>query len=501
MVNINKYTKFLMATTTTASTKTIVYPLDTHYKNGGSVFQHGDDAYTCTLNQTSIESNKNKFYIMQLIQKDAKIIHYIRYGRIGEVGTPSETEYTDSKSALLAFEKQFKLKTGNNWANKKDFVKKEGKYFLTETIYEVEKSAIVEIKQKPCGLDVRVQQLMKFISDVETMQKALIELNIDVKKMPLGKLGKTQLDKAQALLTKLTGIVKDAMSEDEVTQVQNLSSEYYTYIPYSCGRKKPPLINTKEKIGDYTTLIDDLRQIEVAVKINDNIQNSSDHPLDTVYGGLKTKISPLDKTSDMWAQIETYIKNTHASTHHFKVSLIDIFQVSREGERSKYETAFSTLGNKQLLWHGSRMSNFCSILQKGLLINPAALGVYVTGAMFGGASIYLANAFSKSANYCASNTSNNYACLLLCEAALGNQSKRTQADYYITKQSLAKEGCQSTWGMGKSSPGSFTTIDGIKIPNGKLANSSASSVLLYDEFIVYDQNQLNIKYMVIVKLD
>jgi predicted DNA-binding WGR domain protein len=482
------------------STKTIVYPLDSNYKKGGKVFQHLDEAYTCTLNQTSIEDNKNKFYIMQLIQKDTNIIHFIRYGRIGEIGKLSEDIHTENKSAIVAFEKQFKLKTGNNWKDRKNFIKKEGKYFLTETIYEVEKSAIMEIKQTASKLDTRVQQLIKFISDVETMNKSLIELNIDIKKMPLGKLGKIQLDCAQEILKKLSGLIKGDI-EVEDPQIMTLSSEYYTYIPYSCGRRKPPLINSKEKLGDYTALLDDLRQIEVAVKINDTIQNSSDHPFDTVYKGLNTTINPLDKTSDMWNYIETYIKNTHAVTHHFKVSLIDIFQISRAGESIKYEQCVKNIDNKQLLWHGSRMCNFCSILQKGLLINPAALGIYITGAMFGGASVYLANAFSKSANYCASDTSNNYACLLLCETALGNQSKRTKADYYITKQSLEKEGCQSTWGMGNSTPGSHIVVDGIKIPNGKLTNSGAKSVLLYDEFIVYDQHQLNIKYMVIVKLD
>jgi poly [ADP-ribose] polymerase len=145
------------------------------------------------------------------------------------------------------------------------------------------------------------------------------------------------------------------------------------------------------------------------------------------------------------------------------------------------------------------MTNFCSILNKGLLLNPDNIGVVITGKMFG-YGIYFANAFSKSANYTAYQTSNNYACLLLCEVALGKESKRTKADYYITKETLKKEGCDSTWGMGTSTPKDSTIIDGVKIPNGKLKKSDVNSVLLYDEFITYDSNQFNIKYMVIVKI-
>jgi poly [ADP-ribose] polymerase len=306
---------------TTSNSKTIIYPIDSNYSDikGASIFQHDDDAYTCTLNQTSIEDNKNKFYIMQVIEKNKNFVHFIRYGRIGEIGKISTDNYTDAKGAVQAFEKQFKLKTGNAWKDKKNFVKKEGKYFLTETIYEVEKSLALSIasqpKQKISSLDVRVQQLMKFISNVETMNKALIELNIDVKKMPLGKLSKTQLDRAHDILKSLSSLFvkqqpssklpitinigsdteESILDDEKLKQVHQLSSEYYTYIPYSCGRRKPPLIDSIEKVGDYTALLDDLRQIEVAIKISDTISMSDDHPLDTVYKSLKTSIKSLDK--------------------------------------------------------------------------------------------------------------------------------------------------------------------------------------------------------------
>ena len=474
---------------------TKIYPIDIYYKKGGIIYESNNYAYTCTLNQTDIETNKNKFYIMQIIYNNSAYDHFIRYGRIGEPGKSSIDTYMTKEEALSAFEKQFKTKTGNNWSNKDSFVKKEGKYFLTETVYEVDKINIVEIKKEPSKLNERVQQLIKFISDVESMKKTLIELNIDLKKMPLGKLSKIQIDKAQDILTNLSLIINNQNNSEEIGI---LSSEYYTYIPYSCGRKKPPIIDSFDKIGEYMNQLDDLKQMDVAIKINQEAE-SSKNPIDSIYANLNTHIEPIDKSSNIWKQIELYIKNTHASTHQFTATLVDAFSVMRNGDRDNYNSYTKNIGNKQLLWHGSRMTNFCSILNKGLLLNPDNIGVVITGKMFG-YGIYFANAFSKSANYTAYHTSNNYACLLLCEVALGNESKRITSDYYITKESLKKEGCDSTWGMGISTPEKSTIIDGIKIPNGKLKKSNVNSVLLYDEFITYDSNQFNIKYMVIVKI-
>jgi len=475
---------------------TKIYPIDNYYNKGGKIFELNNDAYTCTLNQTDIKTNKNKFYIMQIIYNNSTYDHFIRYGRIGEPGKSSIDTFNTKEEAIYAFEKQFKTKTGNNWSNKNSFVKKEGKYFLTETIYEVDNTKIIEIKKEPSKLNERVQQLIKYISDVESMKNTLIELNIDLKKMPLGKLSNVQINKANDILKKINSLINNnTLNENEISI---LSSEYYTYIPYSCGRQKPPLIDSIDKIGEYTNLLEDLKQMDVAIKINQMAETSTNQ-IDSIYSNLNTTIDPIDKSSDIWKQIELYIKNTHAPTHQFTASLVDAFSVNRIGEQQKYNSYTQTIGNKQLLWHGSRMTNFCSILNKGLLLNPDNIGVVITGKMFG-YGIYFANAFSKSANYTAYQTSNNYACLLLCEVALGKESKRTKSDYYITKESLKKEGCDSTWGMGTSTPSSSTIVDGIAIPNGKLKKSDVNSVLLYDEFITYDSNQFNIKYMVIVKI-
>ena len=77
-------------------------------------------------------------------------------------------------------------------------------------------------------------------------------------------------------------------------------------------------------------------------------------------------------------------------------------------------------------------------------------------------------------------------CLALAEVVLGKPARRLQADPYITLKSLKAEGCNSTWGVGNNTPSSYTMLNGVKVPQGKLKPSNTGSVLRYDEFIIYN---------------
>lgn len=218
--------------------------------------------YTCMLNQTDLKANKNKFYTMQLLKTGSKFVHFIRYGRIGEVGKISYHEFTTESSAIDSFEKQFKSKTGNKWSDKADFKKKDGKYFLSDVSYQTELKDIPQEEKKDIPeskLPKRVQDLLTMISDVNMMTNSLVQLDIDPKKMPLGKITSSQINSAKDLLTQIEkkleakGVVNkdDDVNSDELSEmldddIIDLCSKYYTYIPYSCGRNKPPLITNKK---------------------------------------------------------------------------------------------------------------------------------------------------------------------------------------------------------------------------------------------------------------
>lgn len=75
-------------------------------------------------------------------------------------------------------------------------------------------------------------------------QIVIQNFDIDVKKMPLGNLSKTQVQKGYDILTEL----KSAISSRKSSDIATLTSRFYTVIPHNFGRNRPPLIDTAEKL-------------------------------------------------------------------------------------------------------------------------------------------------------------------------------------------------------------------------------------------------------------
>jgi len=72
----------------------------------------------------------------------------------------------------------------------------------------------------------------------------------------------------------------------------------------------------------------------------------------------------------------------------------DILKIERPSEKKLFK---SEIGNRMLLWHGSRLTNYAAILNEGLRINDSYLDT--TGFMFG-KGVYFSDMSSKAANYC-----------------------------------------------------------------------------------------------------
>ena len=79
-----------------------------------------------------------------------------------------------------------------------------------------------------------------------------------------------------------------------------------------------------------------------------------------------------------------------------QMQIKDIFEVEREGEAKRFEPQ-KPLGNRRMLWHGSRTSNFGGILHQGMRIAPPEAPK--TGYRFGKGA-YFADVIGKSASYC-----------------------------------------------------------------------------------------------------
>jgi len=478
---------------TTVSTGGVLIDPHCQYQTGSLAQQNGS-VYSCTLNQTNISNNNNKFYIMQVIHAGSYYV-FVRYGRIGEVGVISNKQFSSLDQATGFFEKQFKAKTGNNWSQKNNFQRITGKYFLTEIdrVEDIKESESSSSEDDPVKLDPKIIKLLELITNQTYMKNTLTQLEIDTEKMPLGKISQTQIDKGYEILNE----INNNLGDDHVLSA--LSSEYYTYIPINTGRRKPPLIDSKDLIGKNLNLLNELSQMIYGSKTVTKLgKKNTNNALIKTYEELGTTFYPLEKTDEMYQILVDYLKNSKAPTHNFNFSVEEIFELERPKEKEAYDIYSKYIKNKTLLFHGTRVSNMMGILKNGLVVDPSRLGINVsiTGKMFG-MGLYFANSCSKSINYCGYSYSDNIACLFVSEVALGNMLKKVHADSGLTAKNIPN-GYHSTWGLGKSTIKQYDRYDdGTQVPVGKIAqNSTGKYDLLYDEFIVYHEEQVNLRYII-----
>lgn len=469
------------------------------------VYCEGKDVYDVMLNQTNLQFNNNKYYMIQLLEDDSSKAYsvWMRWGRVGKVGQNSLTVCGgDLLKAKTIFKKKFLDKTKNDWEDRTRFEKVPGKYdlvFMDYSTNEKEQNKVVTDaapKKKPSALDVKVQSLLELICDLKAMEECVLEMKFDTRKAPLGKLTSEQIRAGYTALKKIEDCLKRKGSNRELLEACN---QFYTRIPHDFGLKPPPIIRTEEELKEKIELLEALSDIQIAVKMVQSSGDGDEHPLDQQYRSLCCQLQPLEPSSNGFKVIEKYLLSTHASTHQdYSMSVLDIFSVDREGESNNF---LSSLHNRTLLWHGSRLSNYVGILNKGLRIAPPEAPV--TGYMFG-KGIYFADMSSKSANYCFTNQQNNVGLLLLCEVALGDCHELLDADYEAHKLPPGKH---SVKGLGQTGPDPKNSLilDGMTVPMGPGVQTGATRAkgysLLYNEFIVYNPAQARMRYLLRVKFN
>ena len=476
--------------------------------------------YDGLLNQTNINANNNKYYVLQVLFDRAKAIYYFwsRWGRVGQPGRTQHKAFDDLASAIALFEKKFTDKTKNTWAERADFKPVKGKYVLIERfsaeddavhggdqLASEERKADSTVESK---LDEPTQDLVRLIFDVAAMQKRVSSLGFDAEKLPLGKLSQTHIKKGYAILKKIEKILLSPDEADSNTTRElymDLSSEFYTLIPHSFGMTRPPVISSKEMLKEKMSMIEELSELEIATKlIQEEARSfgSGQHPLDGQYESLQCGISPVSHDSEDFDFIERLVRRGHAPTHNwYTLGVADVFEVEKYDEKDKF-APYRDDPNRMLLWHGSRLTNYVGILSQGLRIAPPEAPI--TGYMFG-KGVYFADMVTKSANYCFATPQDPYGILLLCEVALGEPNELFAADYHA-KELAKKAGKQSTKGMGCTHPNPDETVllpDGVQVPLGRPIAQSLpeDSSLLYNEYIVYNTAQVRIRYIVKVKFD
>uniref|UniRef100_A0A9I9DUL3 Poly [ADP-ribose] polymerase n=1 Tax=Cucumis melo TaxID=3656 RepID=A0A9I9DUL3_CUCME len=459
------------------------------------------------------------YYILQIIQDDKSSDCYVfrKWGRVGneKIGGVKLDEMTKS-DAIQEFKRLFLEKTGNPWEaweQKLNFEKQPGRFFpldivplflssishhflhyhllslfySTSTDYDYGVNKDLPKKPKNYSatkLAPQLAQLMKMLFNVETYRAAMMEFEINMSEMPLGKLSRSNIQKGFEALTEIQNLLNSSMHDPSVKEslIIDASNRFFTVIPSI----HPHIIRDEDDFKSKLKMLEALQDIEIASRLV-GFDVDSDESLDDKYKKLHCDIAPISHESDDYKLIEKYLLNTHAPTHtDWALELEEVFSLEREGEFDKFVPFRQKLKNKMLLWHGSRLTNFVGILSQGLRIAPPEAPA--TGYMFG-KGIYFADLVSKSAQYCYTDRKNPIGFMILSEVALGEVYELKKAEY----MEKPPRGKHSTKGLGKKVPDVSEHVkwkEDVVVPCGKpVASNVKASELMYNEYIVYDTVQ------------
>ncbi|KAG9103608.1 hypothetical protein FRC06_009618 [Ceratobasidium sp. 370] len=471
-----------------------VDPLSPHLVASHQVYVDSNgEIWDAMLNQTDAVNNNNKFYVLQLLHptnNSNSVSLHVRWGRVGESGSSQDKGPWPPAQAVSEFMKQFKSKAGADWKNRKTMQPKKGKYMWLERAYGDDDDG-AQSSDKGKGKDEPREKTPEPTLGAELLDLSLAEVLAE----PNGAKAAEHGGQRQACIA--------------------LTNAYYSVIPHAFGRRHPIIIDKPEILKRELELVDALGDMEIANKImNDSRPKDADgkpvNPLDANLRSLDLKsIEPVQRGGKEWKAIDQYMSGTHGFTHHYRSNLRNLFRVERHGETEAWNKAgWDKLGDgeRMLLWHGSRSTNFAGILKQGLRIAPPEAPV--TGYMFG-KGVYFADSFSKSANYCHSRQSKNIGILLLCEIAAKPCHELLNADYHAD-QTSKNNNAIATKGVGRTQPGEWQdcaealgneALKGVIMPKGELKQlDPPGAYLQYNEYIVYSPNQIRVRYLLMVEM-
>ncbi|KAF1323593.1 Poly polymerase catalytic domain containing protein, partial [Globisporangium splendens] len=500
----------------------------------------------------------NKFYMVQVIQDGKAFKVFRKWGRVGAVNPQVHHVYslleaiigwhghvadgvcmnacvygatqralesygTSLEKAKSSFQKKFLDKSGNEWPLAGPFEKVAGKYVLVElddqepeddedanaSTKEAEKDTV------PSTLPEQVQDVLKVgnnyvlkkwvqlsdaLSEIDELQKT--DNPAANNKTPGARTGTRRSARPKRVTTANASKIRKLKNN-----LKSLTSEFYTLIPHDFGRSLPPVIDTMAEVKLKIDLLEVFADLEISQKLQQEKKKSQAdgmaiNSLDAQYNMINVKMEPLPESEEEYKIIES-----------------SILKIARPSEELFHDT-FQSVNNHKLLWHGSRLSNVVGILSKGLRIAPPEAPS--NGYMFG-KGIYFADSVSKSANYCWTTPEQPKGVLILAEVALGTCYEALEAEDLSYQKLKSSRNCDSTHGLGrmaapeechetmyalgyhsqkgKASLGLICALcafrdDGVVVPIGEFMPTEANGELLYNEYIVYRQEQVKLRYIV-----
>ncbi|XP_029386605.1 protein mono-ADP-ribosyltransferase PARP4 [Echeneis naucrates] len=242
-------------------------------------------------------------------------------------------------------------------------------------------------------------------------------------------------------------------------EVMSLLHEFYTLLPHSLPECSPDAKLISQKL-DLCQLIRDLLSIS-EVTMRSPAPSCLAH-----YRALRCSIETVPSSSPEYKTVTALLQDRELQIH----------QVLRVSRGVELQTFKNELGNIKPLLHSSSPSNFVGLLSRGLLLPRVGVehhGIERTDIGNLGSGIYFTNAVGTSLKYSRVGLTDGSRLLLLCDVALGSCKDVYKKDVTLTE---APEGHHS--------------VHGVRCSRNR------HSEFEDDEFVVYNPDQVKLKYVV-----
>lgn len=358
----------------------------------------------------------------------------VEYGRVGATSTKLSYPISD-------------------WNKKYNEKLKKGYVDISESLQK---------EMRKAELDIKDQDVKELITFLMNCAKQAIKSNYDIS---LDSITEIQINKVQDILNTLKLAINSKMP---YTIINKYLIDIYTIIPRKMSDTRAFFMKSNFQIQQLIELLQDeqnrLDTLRSQVDINNHNKVNESITLESL--GFSCELATQEDRDIIAKQTD------------FKVANQKIFKISNKETESNFNPNHL---KTRLLYHGSKNENFLSILQNGLKIRPK--GVATTGSMFGD-GIYGADKARKSIGYTSLKGSywasgdSNKAYLAIFEFATGKEYKcfangkrwnSSMSNY--DKEKINSYGCDSVFAEG-----------GADLRN--------------NEYIVYDSNQVTIKYLI-----
>ncbi|XP_055685088.1 poly [ADP-ribose] polymerase-like [Lutzomyia longipalpis] len=300
--------------------------------------------------------------------------------------------------------------------------------------------------------------------------------------MSLSKLSEHQIRSAYGSLRELSRLIEGGGSTGRFTEAAN---RFFTLIPHNFSTRGQPLLHTEEEVNGKIEMLNTLLKIKWAYNFLKTNSVPDMNVFDNIYEQLNIDVEVLEKTSDEFLMLAKYFKNSHGTEHILnELELEEIFKVRRNGEDARYEP-FKKLHNRRLLWHGTMLANYASILSDGLKIAPPE--ALATGSTYG-RGIYFADMVTKAANYCTLSV-NHMGLILLCEVALGDMQDVDGLN--VVNVPEVKDSLRVRGRYFPDPVQSFFRPDGVEVPLGPVRGDlEVATGTLHNEYVFIVERKL-----------